>query len=93
VCELGPTARRVSHVSSVRHASSSVDVYRARLIPFWFNVCALISDGTVTVGASMWSFGFNRLVAALSDAGFRVELHRTWVHRGLGFGGVAPTAK
>jgi hypothetical protein len=62
---------------------SVVEVYKARLIPFWFNVAAVINDGQTVLGASMWSFGLKTLVKSLAAAGFEVNLHRTWFFRGL----------
>lgn len=88
VCELGPIAKRVSGIASVTHAGSVVHIYRARLIPFWFNVAAIIDDGSVAVGASTWAFGLNSFVKALNAAGFTVEVHRTWFFRGLHFSDV-----
>ena len=66
VCELGPTAKRVSGIESVHHKGGHVQIYKARLVPFWFNVSVLIDDGRNAVGASMWSFGLHSLVNALT---------------------------
>jgi hypothetical protein len=84
-------ARRISGIERVRHKDNYVHVYKARLIPFWFNVSALITDGHTKVGASMWSFGLRTLVRALKDAGFGVELHKTWFFRGLNFADLSGT--
>lgn len=83
VCELGPATRRIAGIASVEHRGDTVHVYRARLVPFWFNVGVRIDDGSVAVRASMWAFGLRSLITTLTEAGFTVEYHRTWVYRGL----------
>jgi hypothetical protein len=82
ICQLGGFTKRLAGVERVRHNSNTVDVFRARLIPFWFNVSTLISDGKTVVRASLWSFGFRSLVDTLGAAGFSVQVHRTWFFRG-----------
>jgi hypothetical protein len=84
-CELGAMARKFSGIEGVRHNDNTVHVYKARLIPFWFNLSAVISDGQTRVCAFMSAFSLQELVGALKDSGFEVELHRTWLFRGLSF--------
>jgi hypothetical protein len=91
VCELGPAVRKISGVVSVRHKDNCVHIYKARLIPFWFNASVLITDGQTKVGASMWSFGLRTLTRVLKEADFDVVLHRTWVFRGLTFADLSGT--
>lgn len=91
ICELGPAARKISGIVSVRQTDNHVHIYKARLIPFWFNVSVLITDGHTKVGASMWSIGLRTLTRVLKDAGFVVELHRTWFYRGLNFADLTGT--
>jgi hypothetical protein len=85
VCELGRVGRRVAEVNSVRHRGDLVHIYKARLVPPWCNVSAVIDDGENALLVSMWSLGLKALTEALTAAGFRVEVHRTWFFRGLHF--------
>jgi hypothetical protein len=85
VCVLGPVARRITGITSVQHLGTVVHVYRARLIPFWFNVTARIDDGSSYVLAGRSWFGLRGLIRALTESGFTVELHRTWFFQGLSF--------
>jgi hypothetical protein len=82
-CQLGSVSGRLAHLQVVHHESRVVDVYHARLIPFWFNVSVVIDNGTTRVLASTWSFGLRRLVRVLRSAGFDVTIHQTWKFRGL----------
>lgn len=82
-CDLGGISKRMSGIASVRHQGTQVRVYKARLVPFWCNVSAIVDDGQTAVIASMWSFGLRRLVKALLSAGFEVEVCKTWTFRGL----------
>ena len=36
VCEAGPLTRRLSGIERIRHKGAEVHVYRALLVPFWF---------------------------------------------------------
>jgi hypothetical protein len=82
-CQLGRAARAVSGVERVQHAGTTVDVYRARLVPFWFNVSVVIDDGETAMLASTSAFGLHALQQALTKAGFQVRTHRAWTYRGL----------
>jgi hypothetical protein len=82
-CHLGAVSKRMAGIASVRHRGTHVRVYKARLVPFWCNVSAIVDDGQTAVLASTWSFGLRRLVKALSAAGFQVEVCKTWTFRGL----------
>lgn len=84
ICYLGRVSARISGLAAVQHRHTVVDVYKARLIPFWFNVSAVVDDGEQLVVAVMWSFRLPRLTRALQSAGFAVDLHRTWMYRGVG---------
>ena len=86
ICELGPVSRRVSGIDRVAHAGRHVHIFRARLVPFWFNVAAVIDDGHVAVLASKSAFGFRGLVAAARRAGYEVTVHKTWLDRGQSLG-------
>jgi hypothetical protein len=83
ICTLGPVLRKITGIENVRHRGNHVDVYRAKLVPFWFNVSVPIDDGRTRVGASTWSFGLRSLTRSLKGAGFDVDLHKTWTFRGL----------
>jgi hypothetical protein len=61
-----------------------VKVFRAKLIPPWFNVTVVIDDGKVSVLASKSAFELSALVATLRHAGFQVAVHKTWRDRGGG---------
>ena len=82
VCRLGPINRAISGFDEVRHKSERVPVYVARLIPPWFSVAAVLDDGTRAIRVSVPRTALNRLVRALSEAGFEVDLRRTWFDRG-----------
>jgi len=90
ICELGPIARKVAGIERVQHKGKVVHVYRALFVPFWFNIAALIDDGTSKVQASMWWFGLGTLIGALNAAGYSVELHKTRVFRGLRYTDMKP---
>ena len=81
-CELGPVTRRFAGFSHVVHAGTTVHVFRARLIPFWFNVSCVVDDGHRAVVASKSAFELGRLVRALRRAGFETTVHRTWADAG-----------
>jgi hypothetical protein len=85
VCELDRFTGRISGFVAVQHKGSIVDVYRARAIPFWFNVGARIDDGKRAVQICTWSLGRRRLIRTLTEAGFTVHLYRTWLFRGSYF--------
>jgi hypothetical protein len=80
-CELGPVARRISGFTEVAHSGSGVTVYRARLVPPWFNVSVLVGDNHRRIRASLPLLHFRRLVSSLEAAGFVVEVKRTWLDR------------
>ncbi|HEX4324851.1 MAG TPA: hypothetical protein VHZ77_09515 [Gaiellaceae bacterium] len=82
-CQLGRGSRSISGVERVRHEGTTVDVYRARLIPFWCNVSVVIDDGEAAMLASKSAFGLRSLETALTEAGFQVRVHHTWTDRGL----------
>lgn len=81
-CVLGPLARRVAGFERVVHAGLQVHVFRARLVPFWFNVTCVVDDGHKAVLASKTALSLNKLVMLLRLAGFQPTVHRTWFHRG-----------
>ncbi len=83
VCEYGLVTRRVSGLESIRHHGTVVHLYRAWLIPPWYSVGVVIDDGENVCLASKSVFGLRTLVDALTGEGFQVEVHRTWVFRGL----------
>jgi hypothetical protein len=86
VCELGPMARRFAGIDRVVHGSNSVHVFRARIVPFWFNVACVVDDGRSAVLASKSAFELNALVKTLRNAGFDVEVHKTWTDLGRSLG-------
>lgn len=86
ICELGPMARRFAGIDRVVHGSNSVHVFRARLVPFWFNVACVVDDGSSAVLASKSALELNALVRTLRNAGFDVEVHKTWTDRGRSLG-------
>jgi hypothetical protein len=63
----------------------NVHVYRARLIPFWFNVTVVITDGQYAIGAAVSAFQLKYLVKRWTKAGFEVRLHRSWFFTGFPF--------
>lgn len=69
-CQLGRASRSVSGVERIRHEGMTVDVYRARLVPFWFNVSVVIDDGHAAMLASKSAFGLRGLEATLTEARF-----------------------
>jgi hypothetical protein len=93
MCEFGPVAGRVSGLESVRHRGAVVHIYKARLIPPWFNVGVVVDDGESVCLASTWLFVLKPLTKALTGAGFRVVLHRTWTYRGLHLGEILRGAR
>lgn len=86
VCELGPIARKFAGVDRVVHASTSVHVFRARLVPCWFNVACVVDDGHLAVIASKSAFELPSLVRSLRSAEFDVTVHKTWTDRGRSLG-------
>jgi hypothetical protein len=81
-CMLGPVARRTSDFTEVAHSGFRVTVYRARLVPPWFNIAVLVDDGTRRIRASLPLLHFGRLVSSLEAAGFDVDVKSTWLDRG-----------
>lgn len=86
ICELGPLNRRLSGFVRVTHTGHQVHVFRARLVPFWFNVSVAVDDGRIAVRASKSAFELGSLVGVLRAAGFEVVVHRTWFDRGQSLG-------
>lgn len=86
ICELGPVSRRVSGIDRVAHAGRQVHIFKARLVPFWFNVSAVIDDGHVAVLAAKSAFELRGLVAAVRRAGYEVTVHKTWFDLGQSLG-------
>ena len=84
VLELRPglISGRVSHVEVVRHGSSEVVLYRARLVPPWMNCALVLSDGKRTVLATFAAWMRTKVVDALRQAGFQVTEKVTLVERG-----------
>ena len=86
ICELGPLNRTLSGFVQVAHAGQQVHVFRARAVPFWFNVAVVVDDGRVAVRASKSAFELGSLVGVLRAAGFDVVVHTTWLDRGQSLG-------
>lgn len=82
-CRLGKFTARVSGIDSVRHEGTTVDMFTARLVPPWFNVCVRVDDGERAVGASTWILGRRTLTRTLTACGFTVVEHHTWFFRGM----------
>jgi len=78
----GPISGRVSHVEVVRHGTSEVVLYRARLVPPWMNCALVLSDGKQTVLATFADWMRRKVVDALCQAGFHVTEKVTLIERG-----------
>ena len=83
VCEMGAVTRRLAGIERVRHEGRKVHVYRSLLVPCWFNVAVRVDDGQQAARASVSWFQLRHLVRVLVGAGFSVQLHKTWLFRGL----------
>ena len=84
VCRLGRSwGAGQSGPDMVVHKGNEIDVYLARA-PFWSNVGTVVSDGQWTVVAVLGASQRHGFLAALRDAGFAVEQHRTWFDTGKG---------
>jgi hypothetical protein len=79
---IGPVIRRISHVESVRHRGSDVEMYRARLVPPWMSCSVVVSDGERTVLATLPIWMRRKVRKALNEAGFHTTEKVTLVERG-----------
>ena len=82
ICELGKLNARLSGFRVVQSECDHIDIYVARLVPFWMNVGFNVADENHRVRASMWMLGLRQLKWALKSAGIEPLIHWTWLHRG-----------
>jgi hypothetical protein len=83
VCEFGQIAQRISGLESIRHRGDVVHAHTARLIPPWLNLILLIDDGENVCLVTAVLFERKAVMEAVCAAGFRVEVHGSWLFRGL----------
>src|SRR5689334_19344788 len=81
-CEVGPLGRIASGHRRVVHAGRHVHLFHARLIAPWFTVSVVVDDGANAVIVSKSIFARAELQRMLGEAGFVVEVHKTWIDRG-----------
>ena len=78
----GPVSRGVSGIPTVRHDSSEVVLYRARLMPPWMSCSVVVSDDQRTVLATFAGWMRRSILGALRGAGFDVTEKVTKLDRG-----------
>jgi hypothetical protein len=86
-CELTPRTARLAGFADVRHAYAVVKIYRPRLLPLVGGTRLRVDDGDRVVFACLWGWGIKRLIREIGDAGFQLELHRTWIYGGYRYFG------
>ena len=79
----GRLTRRGANVDTVRHSSSEVQVYRARLIPPWMSCAFILSDGERTVRVTIPTWMRRKVLAVLHGAGFQTVEKRTLIDTGF----------
>jgi hypothetical protein len=82
-CKLTKSTARLAGFEYVAHIGSVVHVYHQRGFPFWLNVNVVVENGSSKVCAGTWTFALRSLLAELHDAGFTVNVHRTWFYGGM----------
>jgi hypothetical protein len=82
VLRIGKVTAWASGTSEIVHTSASVDLFKPRIAPPWFNTALLLHGAGGAAVASMPFSGRRELRSALQQAGFLVREHTTWFSMG-----------